>query len=73
MSTTYEVTVPLVVTVTNDKVVKATIDSGFGGFHSEAEDAGGVWNCADMQWDEEAAENEIHRVAWAWVRQRIQP
>lgn len=48
----YEVTVPLTVhvTVSDDGIIeveKAEIERGYPGFHSDAEDANGVWNPAN--------------------------
>jgi hypothetical protein len=75
---TFEVSVPLVVKVEvlNDgataRVVGATIESGFPGFHSEAEEAAGVWDPANDEWSMDDVDS-IVRVAWSHVRRLVIP
>ena len=63
---TYEVTVPVVVKVVGEAVVSAEVPDGFPGFHSEAEDAGGVFDADDDCWDEEA--EDVSRTARNYVK-----
>lgn len=61
----YEVTVPLTLKVEPSGVVKSWSLAGFGGFFSEAEEAGGVWDPADERWTEDHP--GIQDAAWDWV------
>jgi len=64
-NTLYEVTLPVTVKVTvcreGDKIVgivsrsHLTIDGGWPGFFSEAEEAGGAWNPATQEWEQSEA------------------
>ena len=71
----YEVTVPLVVTVdVNDEsvweteVVAVEISTDWGGFFSEAEEAGGVWNVTDELWEHH---EDVFRAARDAVRKEM--
>jgi hypothetical protein len=69
--TTYEVSVPLVISVRERAVVGAHIDSeGFGGFFSTSEEALGVWNPDTGNWGSDD-QYEIAKAAWTYVRQHI--
>ena len=45
-----QVTVRVVVTIEDDIVVGITLEHGYPGFFSEAEDAMGVWDCSTEEW-----------------------
>lgn len=68
MSVTYEVTVPLVVHVRDGHVVKTTIERGFPGFFSEAEDAAGVWNPSGNEWEESTEAEAAATAAWQFTK-----
>jgi hypothetical protein len=72
----YEVTVPLVITINGGEVTDWRLDPGYGGFFSEAEEAGGVWDPEHDDWgvDEGVSDDdndEIRKGAWRWVKERL--
>jgi hypothetical protein len=72
MSVTYEVTVPLVVTVKftkkTTKIVSAHIERGFPGFFSDAEEVMGVWDPANEEW---TSAQGAAAEAWSYAREAI--
>jgi hypothetical protein len=73
MSVTYEVTVPLVVTVEVEddgvEVRSARIERGYPGFFSDAEEANGVWSEDDQEWVDDAG--AVVTAAWQYTREAI--
>jgi len=65
---TYEVTVPVVVTIVGGVVAGVKIDGGYPGFFSDAADTGGVWDVDDETWGGPAYALGL---AWAQVKARI--
>lgn len=73
MARTYEVTVPLTVTVKvagngRTTVTEAEIESGYPGFFSEAEEAGGCWLPVSNEWTWDA---DAQRAAWQFTREAL--
>jgi hypothetical protein len=74
VSTEFEVTLPMVVTVKigDDGIARVTsahLERGYPGFFSDAEDARGVWDEALQVWDEE--QPDVATVAWQWGQRAV--
>lgn len=66
--TVYQVTVPLSIYVQKGQITSAVLIDSYPGFHSEAEEHGGVF---DEKRQEYVHNSDVHAVAWQFVRRLL--